>query len=605
MGIYSFSFGRWKRHAKATIAQAKYQILNPRQPQACDANTASLILLGSDIAILVADLLQETSPKSLSSLALTNQWLHSIARYSQHRTVVLQVPAAQAMKVLCDRLKYLENQKLLSAIRSLEIRHPENLVEETVILIGNYIRRMTGLRDLHCPYSGTSHRLLEVLQLCPSVRLHTTVTNHGKRADEEHNPLSLQRCENLSSLTCTVCYMNGEMCKQMTQPLKQVLLSCPNLRTLNLDIGMPRSGCVIPNPPREYCGFGFVGGERPPALEELVLVDYPFGYEPYTLNSVTFGTGYPCKGGEEDYWAEHFDWTHLRRLTAPTTSFVLKLMPKLTALQEVKFSSYGQDKDDSVRFYQEVPTSLQSICVPNLASVSLEGILRHSKSLRRLQIHQNEDYQGRWRALDGSMDDLRCIRDECHLLEELNIDLARSGDWPWDVLDILATFPRLRHLEIWFELGIVKEDGLVKPYITLEAVSMLFQHLRTRSKIQPSPLQTMRVHSGCPPPIGYGFLAAAAFWPHSQSTEYICMPSERDDEAREGIFIISNRSITAKSSELEYVLKANRRSMAEERKPKPKSKSKSKSGTNQLKLALDGPISLLQWLTESNGGYDW
>lgn len=585
------------RGEKAKKANTKYKILTPRQPRVCDATRTSLILLGSDIAILVADLLHETSPKSLSSLALTNQWFHSIARYSQHRTVVLQIPVAQEIDVLCNRLKYLENQKLLSAIRSLEIRHPENLVGKTVILVGNYIRQMTGLRDLHYPHSWTSPHLLDVLQRCPSVRLHTMVTNDGNGADEAYNALSLQGCKNLTSLTCRVCYMNAEMCSQVTQPLKQVLLSCPNLRILTLDISMPRSGCVIPSPPREYCGFGFVDGQRPPALEELVLVAYPFGVEPQSSFHVVHSIGYPCKGIEDDYWVESFDWTRLRRLNAPATDFVLKLMPKLTALQDVTLHTHEHNKGNSVRFYQEVPTNLESICVPNLSSISLQGILRHSKSLRRLHIHQNEDHQGKWRDADGSVADLRCIRDQCRLLEELKIDVTRSGDWPWDVLDILATFSRLRHLEIWFELGIVKEFGLVKPFVTFEAVGMLFQYLRARSEIQPSPLRKMRVHSGCPPPIGYGFPAAAAFWPESQSTEYICTLSERDNEARDGIFIISNRALTAKSSELEFVLKTKRLSIAKGR--------HTQFETRRLKLALDGPISLSQWMTESHGGCDW
>lgn len=84
------------------------------------------------------------------------------------------------------------------------------------------------------------------------------------------------------------------------QHFKQILLSCPNLRSLALDVHMPRGGCVVDGPCEAYCGLGLSQDERPPPLEELSIESYPWGQEkrgPYTYNSV----GYPEKGVVMDY----------------------------------------------------------------------------------------------------------------------------------------------------------------------------------------------------------------------------------------------------------------------------------------------------------------
>lgn len=226
-----------------------------------------------------------------------------------------------------------------------------------------------------------------------------------------------------------------------------------------------------------------MGDEKVPPLEELVISDYPWGHESDVMINPFFEglqqTGYPGKGSEIDYWAENFDWSRLNRLETAYVDFALKIMWKLTSLKEVNFSG-SSSNDAIVRFYQQCPAALEAIGAESLQSITLDGVLRHGSALRKLQLHTVEDWGGEWtkKALDAAS--LRCIRDGCPLIEQLSVDVPRGDGWPWEILDVLASFPRLRHLTICFELGLHCKDDPVKPYVTFTAVDTLFTYLRSR-----------------------------------------------------------------------------------------------------------------------------
>lgn len=568
----------------------QYHFFPQRTPRAIDDSKPSLVTLESDILTLVADLLEETLPNTLVSVSLVNQWLHSIARYSQHRRITLTSRPKTHLAHLHDRLSYMERGDLFAAVRTLVL---DNIGPSQIQDVCRVIPQMAGLRDLHYLSCADWH-ILNTLKVLSNVRIHVAASLYLDACDEdEEEGLNLlQGCSNLISLEVRAIYAAANGCKRITQPLKRILLACPNLRSLTLDISLPKSGCTTYGIPNEYCGFGFVHGECPPPLEELRVIEYPFGYgkwsskEPMPL-LYSPQLGYPSEGREEDYWAENFNWSRLKHVTLPSGWLALKLMPKLRSLKEITFNDTWS-KDQTSQFFREVPAALESISVSDLNAISLEGLLRHGCALRKLQIHRLETYQGGWRRMDGSLEDLCRIRDQCAQIEELNIDVARCDDWPTDVLGILASFPRLRHLEVWFELGIDNSDNPVKPYVTFEAAAAMFKYLREESPKKPSPLKTLKVHSGAPPPLGYGYPARGAFWPSRQSTTFTCELSERDDEATQGIFTISHPALNAKSSELEEVVGRARRSMVEPH---------ISSQRNQLGLALDGPLPISVWMS--------
>ncbi|KAG7294131.1 hypothetical protein NEMBOFW57_004195 [Staphylotrichum longicolle] len=158
-----------------------------------------------------------------------------------------------------------------------------------------------------------------------------------------------------------------------------------SLRFVELDDqaeGLPdsdasREGCLRFEPCAEYCGLGLVGDERLPPFEELVLLEYPWGRD--GSSRFPWGVkGYPGKKDEveEEYWASHCDWSHLRRLVEPKGSLAHRIAQQLTALQEVDLCSayhfpiYKHDERAMIHFLETIPSMLDSITVPNFAHSS-------------------------------------------------------------------------------------------------------------------------------------------------------------------------------------------------------------------------------------------
>jgi hypothetical protein len=143
--------------------------------------------------------------------------------------------------------------------------------------------------------------------------------------------------QNLSSLRIRLKYRSAQVCRPITQvPLKLLLLSSPGLRALALDIA--------PNGEPTYCGVGLSKGETLPPLEELEVINYPWGQQPAVPGFGRNCLGYPEPTGTEmKYWAHNFDWSRLRRLCLHDSSMPLAthLAPHLRALDELEFRSYA------------------------------------------------------------------------------------------------------------------------------------------------------------------------------------------------------------------------------------------------------------------------
>lgn len=514
----------------------------------------SLSFLGSELLSIILDMIRQENPASLSSVALVNSTYYHLARYSQFRDLCLDIGTRH--KIVNDTsdestalVAYLENSGLLTAVRELRIAGKNNETSEGELsLITALLPKLTGLTDLvwHTP-QPIPDDILHHLQRRPSLRLHTRALNLASDAAPSRDIVDvlflckLQNCTNLHSLEVVQTFTGSAQSLAVTKPLKEILLSCPNLRRLKIDIGMPTSGCVIDAPPKEYCGLGFLEGERPiAALEELDLVRYPFGMPRPTKSLISklavfgwprFCDTYPLQVHEEDYWAENFDWSCLKRLVT-SSSLGMRLMPFLTSVQEMDMN-HGTS-GDLKRFYEQVPAALQAITVKNLRDVGLEPILRHGSGLRKVQIHQLENRD--WASQAVSLDDLQTIRNNCPSIEELGVDLARDGTWPYEAFDILASFPRLRHLQLWFELGIEDRENPIRPYTTFHASREIACYLFAKSA-RPLPcLRTIQINSGCPRPWGFGYPGPGAFWPRANSTSFMCRLSDRDDEATQQVF---------------------------------------------------------------------
>lgn len=378
----------------------------------------------------------------------------------------------------------------------------------------------------------------------------------------------------------------------MTNALKKILLGAPNLRSLKLNIALPRGGCVVPSPPTTYCGMGFVNGERPAALESLTVEEYPWGHVPDPVDDsdsssrnfrLPFSQGYAETRPEDVYWAEVFDWSRLKSLNAPNTYIALTLMPKLTALEEISIahSTWGLPMS---RFYLEVPASLTSITAPSIGAVTLEGILRHGAALKHLQLHQNEKHDGSWSSEAIDTQSLERIRAACPRIEQLYLDLARSGEWPYDTLDVLASFPRLRHLTICFALE--HHQDLLTPLVTFSAVETLFAYLRQAGARR---LRTLDVHSGSPAATGYGYPSPMAFYPRHNSMSFRCSLGVRDDDAAAGKFTTECPGL---SEQINRVLRGERETGE---RPAREVSLESRHAPEKIAVARHGPKARGEW----------
>ncbi|KAI1877712.1 hypothetical protein JX265_003720 [Neoarthrinium moseri] len=530
-----------------------------KPPQKARPGGSSLIILGRDITALIMDELQRSSPGTLSSVALVSSYYHVLARYSQHRDVTvrldqkyltstsswpLDIPAESSAHLLWW-LNQAKTGQLLPAIHRLTVRHDryqsteDSEVKQAIEALCKHLPEMSGLTDL--TWDGGNDvpdPVVQALSGRPALRLHVNLYPSRHRVNEEkpHKQVfsGLMGLTNLTSLKIKHIFVTDRQCLDIMQPLKDVLLSCKTLRKLSLDIHQPRSGCSHQVPPSTYVGLGFVDGQRPAALRELELRSYP-------------SRNYP-NGREMNYWATTFDWSQLERLVVSQPELAHLMLPYLQCLRHVEFpisSMNGLVQD----FCSRVPESLESISVASVNIEGLDALLRHGPTLRTLRIHQVETYEPEeWRNEAVSESIMRRIRGTCTVIEELEVDIGRDGGkWPYAMLDIIASFPRLRRLKLWFELGVCDESNPMKPYVTAFAARHLFDYLLSRSTARPSQLRSIEINSGSPPPIGFGLIREN--WPRDNSATFRCSVSERDDDGPQRTYAFDVEGLTRTESQ--------------------------------------------------------
>ncbi|KAI0975132.1 hypothetical protein F4678DRAFT_469778 [Xylaria arbuscula] len=547
--------------------------------------------LSDDLILCILDHVQAASPRSTANLALVHPCLYRPARHVQHRRTTIDLSnrhgAAAKQLHLIDK-----DDGLLAAIRELHVinrqGHPPD--EQCLQRLAAIIARMTGLRSVHWEYTPIPASVLNVLPDLPfPVQLHV-IAREAKNRDPAAKQLlaALADCRVLASLTLDAAYTGAADCRELSQPLKRLLLTCPNLVNLSVDLYLPRTGCVRFAPPVEYPGIGLSGGERPlRPLESLAVHDYPWGEEEVPGRLVFHSQGYPAPGQELDYWAANFDWSKLQRLDAssPSTQVLLaiKLAPKLTALREVGFTSARDVYGNSLEtFFDQVPSDLEAIRVPSLDAIGVAAFARHASSLRRLTVHQPEaSPASSWEDHILSTEALAELSEKAPHLEELSIDLLRvDGDWPRAQLALLSHFSRLRVLELCFGFGDWTVLGLPQPSLTASSAARLFTDL---SCANPN-LRQLRVHSGCPPAPGVGFLADSASYPEDNSASFDCRLPERDDDAAaRSVAVTSLRLSPRLNSRMQRILTGDEK------------REDVQGNLIALKVALDGPMKYTDW----------
>jgi hypothetical protein len=530
-----------------------------------------------------------------------------MARYVQYHTLYIDLDQS---KLARNRLDFLSRNLLFSAVRSLEVRGGKQNVEtqnkdegdEILTLLANIFPSMTGLRDFHWQVRSKRNIPLPlkteatvpiplsiIRHLSSRVRLHTSVTcedtpNAMNQGEAREFLSQLTHNQNLFSLSVQISFFDELECRETMRALRQVLLSCPNLASIPLlnvwyPCGPAYHGMAEgPMPRAPYCGLGLADGERPPALEELGIARYPWGHEQSEPFDSIYCFGYPEKGNEKHYWAETFDWSRLQRINCIDSDLALEMAPKMTYLKEVMIEF------ECATFLEEIPTSLKLLNIPSWSHVDCrpDPITRHGVELRKLKIHRVEQ---RW-TTDSLVTDKDLV-DLCNglpHLKELAIDIARdqkAKDWPYSSLEIIARFPSIRIVQLWFELGTGRVTPPTPP-LTIFAARRLFKYLRERNKN----VQRLELGSRAPSAAPY-WLGDQPSWEAQNSMTFVCEISIHDGNAEE--VKVTCPDLTKEMNEelgrLAAENRAGRRELPEDA-----------TGLS-LKVALDGPLPLDEWTT--------
>ena len=248
---------------------------------------------------------------------------------------------------------------------------------------------------------------------------------------------------------------------------------------------------------------------------------------------------YPWGHGEQEFWADHLDWSRLKRARFEGQDLGAILFPRVPTLEEVTFEGEHNGKlaFDGV---QKCPTKLRSLTMPCLDMTALVNIPGLGTRLQRLSVHSYEDTTA-WKSLESEDDTIHDrLVELCPLLEMLEIDMHRNGSWPYAKLQRLAAgLPYLRDLTVWFALG--NSDKPTEPKVTVQVVAEMFGFLKQHSRS----LEKVTVHSGAPSPFGLGYPSVEAFWPGSMEMTFICELAERDDERIAGHFYITSKELSS------------------------------------------------------------
>ena len=563
------------------------QPLDPTRP-------CPIAKLSDDLILCIFDLVQATSPQSVADIVLLHPRFYTQARCVQHRRVVIDLDNGH--EVAARHLDLIKRDDLLAAVRELRVvgRSREPNVQCLAWLVA-MADGLTGHCSIYWECNCIPKALLQSLRgLCSHIRLHVVARDKDSCDPAVRQLLAdLDGCTALVSITLDTAYLKAADRCELLRPLKQLLLTCPNLINLSLNMyWQNRQGSI---PPHEHPGLGFSGGEHPlRALESLTIHSYPWGLE----DGLGHAFRYPCAGLEWNDWAENLDWSALQRLELtshplrPLERFVARaLAPKLTALRDLRFTTardFGGHTSEV--FFEQLPSALEAISVSSLTAIGgIAGLARHAPTLRRLTVHQDDD--------DSSVlsaEALGELLEKVPHLEELGIDMLRAdGDWPRGKLDVLSRIPNLRVLEIWFGYGDWVILGPPQPALTASAAQQLFADIR---RANPA-LRELRVHSDSLSSLEFG-KHDINYYPYMNASKanFVCRVPDRDDEAAAGEVAVTSLRLSRRlNMRMQRILKGDEKLEYVQGDLLDEKHNNVREDLLALRVALDGPLTHKEW----------
>ncbi|KAK3986143.1 hypothetical protein QBC44DRAFT_144288 [Cladorrhinum sp. PSN332] len=480
------------------------------EPSPPEPSRSALTELSHECMVRILECLWDVSPESLFDVALTCSCLYQQVRYIQSSSVSVVLgpddcnsAAAQHKDNSIKRLEYLVQNDLLAAVRTLHVTAPG--LEPPINCwdgspwkqLSEAFPQMTGLCEMHWNAHTVPIKVLDELSKRPRLRFHLSI--QGRIGDPGRSSSDIQgmlewfkNSSHLVSVNARLLYSNTLMLgNEIMKPLKTLLISCPNLRHLSLDIGQDKRHWTGPWPDERYHGLGFTNGESFLSLKSLTIYQYPWGIARALLHPFQESyhhDGYPSKIHETEYWTTQCDWSQLAHLDFDVGTFLRHdnlssmftslLAPRLRSLTSVRCKG---DIPCIRRFFSTLPEAVkfESVCLENIPVELVKALARHRDTLTELTLTG---------TLCGILEqDVANLAFHFPYLRSLNIRLRRTADGslPWSIIDDLATyFTNLRELTIHFPSfeSQFLSDGM--DYLTRRRAGRIFNSLFSNWNIE-------------------------------------------------------------------------------------------------------------------------
>ncbi|KAF8324148.1 uncharacterized protein EI90DRAFT_3076068 [Cantharellus anzutake] len=193
----------------------------------------------------------------------------------------------------------------------------------------------------------------------------------------------------------------------------------------------------------------------------------------------------------DESWRHGIPWNSLIELQFTYFSdILLDVVDQMHSLRSIKLMGRAPPlskdhlgvKRRIAEFLREVPSALEELDLEELTGdIPVSIFARFGRSLKRLRLYNRGNV---WSRSVLSPEQLDEICAGCPHLEELLIDINRDGDWPHEILDKVAQFPRIKTVTLCLEVG-PSAYKCVKPYLSHYTSIELYKYIASQRTFGP------------------------------------------------------------------------------------------------------------------------
>jgi len=354
-------------------------------------------------------------------------------------------------------------QRLIPAIilETLQQSHPDCRLYYTIPLTTFDGNQTPEILPFNTDGSRTEQNILETRQVI-----------------QDTTPQSILESKNLYSLKAHIDH-NLLLPSEKLDLIHQILLTCPNIRELELKIDIAKcassdqSKCCEDPSRNAILAFDFTrhDGTLPP-LEVLKLEGYRFDFA-VDGTHVDPEVNMPLEMANLKAWLKHMDWSHLRslHLSNPLTQSLKLFADTLPNLQHFRIDGGDLNyvRAPVVKYLAKIP-SLESLAIEEAELRPLDTLLdviqNYHSTLRSFKLNHQRDGP-RARTSDSgdrfwantfqyapatflNSTQLGRLFEICPDLQSLDLDIQTNSVWNYGILDKLLSFPQLRELTLRF-----------------------------------------------------------------------------------------------------------------------------------------------------------